>query len=120
MFEIRSVVFNLVVTGMATYYFYKGSNYIQKFPSVAILTLVVGYNDSIDILDILGTNLETKVDDRAVRTFISSCMNCNWNCLAVVIVVDAVSILMLVQFMLCSDVCWYVIHVSMTFTIVPV
>ena len=80
MFEIRSVVFNLVVTGMATYYFYKGSlrkNYIKKFPSVAILTLVVGYNDSIDTLDILGTNLETKVDDRAVRTFISSCMNCN-------------------------------------------
>jgi hypothetical protein len=81
---------------------------------------MVGYNDSIDTLDILGTNLETKVDDRAVRTFISSCINCNCNCLAVVIVVDAVSSLMLVQFMVSSDVCWYVFPVSVTFTIVPV
>ena len=77
MFEIRSVVFNLVVTGMATYYFYEGSlrkNYIRESPSVAILTLVVGYNDSIDTLDILGTNLQKKL---MIVPFISSCMNCN-------------------------------------------
>ena len=48
-----------------------------------------------DTLDILRTNLETEVDDIAVREFISSCVNCN--CLSIVTVADAFSILILVK-----------------------